>query len=313
METEVDVTKLANYNGHGSKVFSNAEEENIDLMLTKFRGHQIIYPDGLEKYELTRGVYEEIVLGKVLKLYPDIKGEELFDLYWSQLRAYIENFVRQIDNNWRIEKSSDVFSKYINRIYKKYLNQIEYLKNMIADWKRNGAEEVSNSNYQNYRIAKIQIELLELFIKIILEINKSELEEVVSKLPGFRIVHPDIQIPKESTKIVNVDDALSLKDCFADVNYYNKIIEMLIQKGYLSKKNLVWQDKHKGHKLLAASIIKNLFIKGYFNFKKGLNNEQIQDVILNSFCLNVSVATIKIADEESQVVDFIPKSTDLKI
>lgn len=90
-----------------------------------------------------------------------------------------------------------------------------------------------------------------------------------------------------------VDKDLRFEDIFFNEEGYKYVLNILIQKKFISPVSHVWMDLSSGNKKLMVVILKKLQYLGYYNLNKSLSSKQIQAICLNSWQVNIAIDTIK--------------------
>jgi hypothetical protein len=118
---------------------------------------------------------------------------------------------------------------------------------------------------------------------------------------------------KKTEKLKNEKTTVFLfSDHFANPSNYKRIMDVLVEEGYCKEDTFYWIDGKKGNKAFLAAIIKHLHSLGYYKNKQRPSSEQIRDIALQSFGLEIAIDTIKRASPEQFDLSFIPSPSDFK-
>ena len=90
-----------------------------------------------------------------------------------------------------------------------------------------------------------------------------------------------------------LDELVELADLFKSRIEYLRIMDLLVKEKLCQTYSLQWKDLSRGYKKNCVGIVKHLELKGYYNLKRKLNPNEIQNVISNSFNLRIEIDTIK--------------------
>ena len=145
-------------------------------------------------------------------------------------------------------------------------------------------------------------------------VDKINEEETVQKALPDACLTPDY--PNENSNFEKDQDtseekqnnSLTLESVFTDKAQYNNIMQILVEQKFCHEGTFIWTDLKKGYKNLIASILKYLHFQYYYNSKTGLSNEQIRQIALNTFHVEIAIDTIKHADPVKLNLNFIPKA-----
>lgn len=109
----------------------------------------------------------------------------------------------------------------------------------------------------------------------------------------------------------NIKSNLRLSDIFDNSLKYDYIMNLLVKNNYCQAKTFIWKDEGKGNKALLASILKYLHKQEYYKSNKQLTNDQIKEISLNTFGLELSIDTIKKAKIDQFDLRFIPLASTI--
>lgn len=103
------------------------------------------------------------------------------------------------------------------------------------------------------------------------------------------------------SKTVTESPQIEFKDFFQDEAGYNKVIKRLAEKEYINPETVVWIDYAKGYKWLSAGLLKYLHSIGYLKVK--MTNDEIQNILKNTFKIDVSLDSIKKAKSDNPIFE----------
>ena len=94
----------------------------------------------------------------------------------------------------------------------------------------------------------------------------------------------------------------NLLDIFESIPKYHYIMQLLVKAEYCEAGTYIWKDEKKGSKVLIASIIKDLHVKGYYKDDHKPTTKEIIEISKNTFKVSISEGTVKKA--KHSIVDF---------
>src|SRR5665647_2565853 len=101
------------------------------------------------------------------------------------------------------------------------------------------------------------------------------------------------QLNKINTKIIQINRGLYLNQVFSCEIKYNYIIQLLIDQKLISEETHFWVDFSKANKKLIVVLIKLLQVQGYYKDHKMLSSQQIHDIALNTFGVDITTDYIR--------------------
>ena len=105
---------------------------------------------------------------------------------------------------------------------------------------------------------------------------------------------------------------LTLETVFSDGYKYNHIMQILVERELCQAGTFIWINFKKGYKNLIVSLLKYLYFQNYYKSKTVVSNDQIRQIALNTFHVNISIDTIKHAEIDHYKLDFIPEASTIK-
>lgn len=178
-------------------------------------------------------------------------------------------------------------------------SEISFLQNELSELKR------TFSNFKNQRSL-----ILNDFEKVFPEkdFDKefdrwSEMEvnliENIDFVKNKLILENDLQKVKRIK--VKESPQIEFKDFFQDESGYGKTIKRFAEKGYINPETLVWIDHGDGYKSTASGLLKYLHSIGYLKVK--MTNNQILNILKNTFKIDVGIDTIKKAKSDNPIFE----------
>jgi hypothetical protein len=104
---------------------------------------------------------------------------------------------------------------------------------------------------------------------------------------------------------------LKLEMFFDSISKYKGIMEILVTENFCQQGTYIWKDQKKGNKTILAAILKYLHQQKYYKNNSPLTINQIREIALNTFGMNVAIDTIKKANPANSMLSFIPPSSTL--
>ena len=89
-------------------------------------------------------------------------------------------------------------------------------------------------------------------------------------------------------------------------------MEILVKEEKCDPNTHIWIDQDKGNRRYLPALIKYLHSQGYY--KNGqLTNNQVLDIIKNTFKWNIGIDSVKKAKPKNYVFKFIPTASKLNL
>ena len=114
---------------------------------------------------------------------------------------------------------------------------------------------------------------------------------------------------KSENQIVE-DSSIQLSDLFQNNESYEKIMDILVNKGHCQPITFIWKDEKKGSKSILASLIKNLHAKGYLTEKP--SNDLILGIAKNTFGIDLKIDTVKQSKADKYIFKYIPSANNMR-
>lgn len=217
------------------------------------------------------------------------------------------------DSKRKIKEKVQIWNKHLyfrenNRAFLDQLLEIDnihdiklYMVLQIVMYTKNFAEKYT------YDYTIIWLEQTEFLCKTELNLTEKEIYNVALKwCENFRENDlKEFNEEESDKKENNVDLKITLASFFENTSTYKLIMEVLVSKNLITENTYIWKDEQKGNKSLIASIIKYLHQQGYFKNKIPPTNEQIIEIVKNTFGKEIKIDTIKRAKPDSFDLSFI--------
>jgi hypothetical protein len=99
---------------------------------------------------------------------------------------------------------------------------------------------------------------------------------------------------------------ITFPDLFEDEAKYERILNLLVEKGYCQADTFIWKDETNGNKGFLVAILKHLHKLKYYKGNQRPTSQQIKEIAKDTFGLKISLDTIKRARPDQFDVSFIP-------
>lgn len=188
-----------------------------------------------------------------------------------QRQQYIEEFDRADENGYNdlIEKVEKRIRPYQNTdervtqtIWKIIQESISIKKDRIIEL---SLDSMYNEGYKNGLIRRAI--------------------EIICENPNMFLIYPNLLIKQ---KAIDHTKHYYFNDIFWSRAAYNEALEMLSPE-YLSEDGQTWSYRQKGNKTVFIALFEELYVKDYL--KKRLTNQEIKNIGLNSFNIDISERT----------------------
>jgi len=104
---------------------------------------------------------------------------------------------------------------------------------------------------------------------------------------------------------------LYLNQVFSCEIKYNYIIQLLIDQKLISEETHFWVDFSKANKKLIVVLIKLLQVQGYYKDHKMLSSQQIHDIALNTFGVDITTDYIRKIKFDDMILNYIPLASQV--
>jgi len=252
----------------------------------------------------------------------NMNTERDLDRMINTYSAYLFNCEYNFDNLDKIEKySKQLYDKEIFNISHRASYELKDLafnnnthSKSIANYYFTKCRELLNRHNKNIKDnnlnnVKIMPKFIDYFdtIQPLYKFHDNALL-LFPELDVSEIKTDKVKPPQQETK---EKPATHLKDLFKDEANYTKIIDILVDNGFIEKDTLIWKDETNGIGQFVAGLIKVLYYKGYLNKKP--TNKVIPIISKNTFQTVFSQSTsekAKVKKDDSNY-NMIPTVTEL--